>query len=208
MRFEREEDNPGGREVDEFDARARHCLILHRATGQYAGCVRLVLADPEQPEAPFPFERFCRESVQNEIIDPSRLPRHKIGEISRLAVISAFRKRRGEMEAPYGIAAQQKRLNDPERRHFPSIPIGLYFAVTAIGLLENLDGVFAMMEPRLARHLRHVGIEFSQLGPVVEYHGPRAPFYISRESLFTTLKPEMRAFLESIQAVLAPAVAG
>jgi len=207
MRFEHEEDNPGGLEIDEFDARSRHCLILHRKTEQFAGCVRLVLADPQDPDAPFPFEKFCGHSIRRNVIDPRSLPRHKIGEISRLAVISAFRKRSGETNKSYGIAAHKATPDEADRRHFPSIPLGLYLAITAVGLLEDLEGVFAMMEPRLARHLRHVGIEFSQAGPVVEYHGPRAPYYISRESLFATLKPEIHALLQAIQADLAPSLA-
>jgi N-acyl amino acid synthase of PEP-CTERM/exosortase system len=209
MHFEREEDSPGGLEMDEFDARARHCLIRHRGSGQFAGCVRLVLADPQHPEAPFPFEKFCLKSIWHDILDVRNLPRHKIGEISRLAVTSAFRKRLGEIATPDGVATPTRNGNgQPERRHIPPIAIGLYFAVTAVGLLENLDGVFAMMEPRLARRLVHVGIKFSQVGSVVQYHGPRAPFYITRESLFANLKPEMRTFLEALRADLAPAMDG
>jgi N-acyl amino acid synthase of PEP-CTERM/exosortase system len=55
-----------------------------------------------------------------------------------------------------------------------------------------------MMEPRLARSLRFVGIPFDQVGPVVEYHGKRAPFYISRELLMNGLSPGFKNMLKSI----------
>jgi N-acyl amino acid synthase of PEP-CTERM/exosortase system len=55
-----------------------------------------------------------------------------------------------------------------------------------------------MMEPRLARSLRFVGIPFEQVGPVVEYHGKRAPFYISQELLMTGLSPGFKNMLKNI----------
>ena len=63
--------------------------------------------------------------------------------------------------------------------------------------MAGLDGVFAMMEPRLARHLRRFGIIFQQMGDVVDYHGPRAAFYISRKTLLTYLEPEVKKLLDT-----------
>jgi N-acyl amino acid synthase of PEP-CTERM/exosortase system len=54
------------------------------------------------------------------------------------------------------------------------------------------------MEPRLARSLRFVGIPFDKVGPVVEYHGQRAPYYISREKLLTGLSPGFKNMLKKI----------
>lgn len=206
LHFEREEDCPGGLESDDFDGRSLHCLIRHRNSNQYAGCVRLVRTDPANPESLLPFEKFCANSIHKDIVDPSSLDREKIGEISRLAVTADFRKRRGESQSPYGITKSPENSHPPNQRRFPSIPIGLYLAISAVGLLEGLDAVFAMMEPRLARHLRHFGIGFAQVGPVVDYHGERAPFYLTRDSLFESLRPEFRQLLDYLQEELEPAI--
>jgi N-acyl amino acid synthase of PEP-CTERM/exosortase system len=56
-----------------------------------------------------------------------------------------------------------------------------------------------MMEPRLARSLRFVGIPFQQVGPVVEYHGKRAPYYISRHLLMSGLTPGFKRMLKNIE---------
>ena len=64
--FERPEDFPDGLEKDAFDGRAVHSLLQHKASGDYAGTVRLVLADPRDKLKPFPVERHTLiESAQH-----------------------------------------------------------------------------------------------------------------------------------------------
>ena len=60
-----------------------------------------------------------------------------------------------------------------------------------------------MVEPRLARSMRFVGLPFEQIGPVIDYHGKRAPFYIQPQSVEENLKPDFKALLGSIKAGLA-----
>jgi N-acyl amino acid synthase of PEP-CTERM/exosortase system len=45
---------PDGREPDDYDAHALHCLIRSVHTGDYVGCTRLVLARPGDPSYPLP----------------------------------------------------------------------------------------------------------------------------------------------------------
>ncbi len=56
-----------------------------------------------------------------------------------------------------------------------------------------------MMEPRLARSMGFVGIKFKQIGPVVDYHGKRAPYYINQELLKTKLSPSFLKMLTDIR---------
>lgn len=206
LHYERAEEFPDGFERDAFDARSRHCLLRHVSSGQYAGCVRLVMADPEDPTALLPFETFCRASLYDWVTDGVLPRRGAFGEISRLAVPALFRRRKGDGVLPGdasegGVPAVFPRGGD--HRHFPYIAVGLYLAAAAIGLDAGLEGVFAMMEPRLARHLRRFGFEFQQAGEVVDYHGERAAFYISRDQLFRHLDAEMYGLLEGIRHDLA-----
>lgn len=205
FRFEREEDCANGMERDDYDEQAVHCLLIHQGTNAAAGCVRLVLTDPKHPDRPLPFEKHCSHSLDRRKIDPGAMPRDRIGEISRLAVHSHFRRRPHENESPAGFPAFSG-ISASERRHFAYLPLGLYLAAASIGLLSGLEGVFAMMEPRLARHLVRYGIRFEKVGALIDYHGPRAPFYISRDMLLDNLKPETRALMENVRDDLEPQV--
>ncbi len=205
LQFEREEDCPGGLERDAYDKRAVHCLLKHRASDSYAGCVRLVLCDPSDPEAVLPFENACLFGLP----EASRallksLPRDSFGEVSRLAVTAAFRKRQDESRTSHGTTEPTQGDVSDDRRRFPLIALGLYLAATGIGIELGLDSVFTMMEPRLARHLQRFGLKFTQIGDVIDYHGKRGPFQVEREAVLKGLNAQMQELLASIRAELCP----
>ncbi len=185
-------------EKDEYDEFSRFCLLLHRPTNMFAGCVRLVMARADTGLPAIPLHQHCRDTLNPEILDIDSLPRETFGEISRLAIRQQFRRRPGEKDTPDGMGEQLFQMQKSQRRRFPHIALGLYLGAASIGIGAGLNGVFAMMEPRLARHMRITGINFLQVGDVMEYHGPRAPFYISREQLFNQLRPELLKLLEAV----------
>ena len=197
LRYEDANEFPDGLEVDGFDARSRHCLLQHRSTGLYAGCIRLVFPDPINPEAVFPFERSCVGKLHAEEVKPILANRRLLGEYSRLAVPEQFRRRKGEQNNPLGNLENDSRSPEESRR-FILIPLGLYLAGAAIAVSSGLEGVVAMMEPRLARHLKRFGMIYQQVGDVVDHHGPRAPFYCSRDTLYKYLNPEIRKMLDDL----------
>lgn len=204
LHYEREDAFPDGREMGPDDAHSIHCLLRHRPSGTFAGCVRLVMNDPADLQSRLPFERYCLHSLQRDIIDPEKLRRDSFGEISRLAVVSRFRRRTGEQGTAHAVAEDLPNPSRDERRVFPHIALGLYLAAAAMGLRAGLDAVFVMMEPRLARHLRRYGIVFTQAGDVINYHGQRGPFFITRESLYSNLEPDVRDLLDLIHGALDP----
>lgn len=189
-----EEQRSDEQETDEHDPHSLHCLLFHKSSQTYAGCVRLVLADNNNPSTPLPLENIFEGNLNSDFSTMDEQSRSKYGEISRLAITAKFRRRRGESS---GISIDAS--NGDERRRFPSIALGLYIAITAMGLKQGLDGVFAMMEPRLARQLHRFGFHFDQIGEAVEHRGLRAPFFISRTALFDNLKPEFLELLNNIQ---------
>ena len=197
LRFEDPTKFPDKREIDEFDSRAAHCLLFHKASSTYAGCVRLVLADPTVPDALFPFERLCRDGLYRELIDELAPDRTKVAEISRLAVRETFRRRKNERTSPGGVIEERSRTKGAART--PWIALGLYLSAAATGLIRGLDGVYALMEPRLARRLGTYGIRFVQVGNPVEHRGERAPFFISRGDLFHGLPPPVRGLLDVVE---------
>jgi N-acyl amino acid synthase of PEP-CTERM/exosortase system len=197
--YEDANDFLGGLEKDVYDKRSRHCLLLHRSSGVYAGCIRLVLPDIVNRETTFPFERSCAGKLHQELVKPVFAHRHLLGEYSRLAVPEQFRRRKGEKHNPLGNL-EIPTAKPEELRQFMHIPFGLYLAGAAIAVSSGLEGVVAMMEPRLARHLQRFGMIYQQVGEIVDHRGQRAPFYCSRSTLFKHLDPEIRKMLDDLSA--------
>ncbi len=189
-------------EQDEADKNSIHCLLLHKTTQTYVGCVRLILSDHRSPDVVFPFEKTCGKSMRWVFDKAAGTGRKRYGEISRLAITSNFRRPRHGVLTANGSIEKLDMSDTDAMKMFPSIALGLYLAITAMGLRQGLDGVFAMMEPRLARQLHGFGIHFQQVGDVVEHRGVRAPYFISRHSLLDNLKQECRNLLEKIQDCL------
>ena len=189
-------------EQDDSDKNSIHCLLLHKPSQTYAGCVRLILSDSHTPEVSFPFEQVCGKSLRWTFDNARGTGRNRYGEISRLAVTAPFRRPRHGAHAQHSGDSPPGTGDEDARRLFPSVALGLYLASTAMGLSKGLDGVFAMMEPRLARQLRRFGIFCQQIGDAVEHRGTRVPYFISSHTLLGNLKLECRTLLGRIQDCL------
>lgn len=192
-----EDEKPDGLEKDGFDEHSLHCLIEHKSSGHYAGTVRLITSNNDQEK--LPIELYCSEAIEREDLFPSNFDRNNICEISRLAVPAEFRRR--QMDQHPGAATgviNRKTYSETELRCFPFIAVGLYLSACSILLRMKIDNCFVMVEPRLARSMRFVGLKFEQIGPVIDYHGKRAPFYIKPSDVPGALRPGFRALLENI----------
>ncbi|MGH8585199.1 MAG: PEP-CTERM/exosortase system-associated acyltransferase [Gammaproteobacteria bacterium] len=79
-------DYPDGleRDIYDYEHRSVHCLLRHRPTGSNAGTVRLVLADPVQPDALFPIEVAVGEQVDRNYLDKRCAARGTIAELLAL----------------------------------------------------------------------------------------------------------------------------
>jgi N-acyl amino acid synthase of PEP-CTERM/exosortase system len=199
LKFERQEDFPDGREHDHYDPRSIVVLLRHRESQQCVGCVRLIVADPQDIEQPFPFELAAAEQItlRSELF--RQTPRRRIGEVSRLAVTGALRRRRLDDQLTSGTTSHTHYLDNAGKHSIPPA-LGLVFAAAWLGLEIGLEAVFVMMELRLARLLRQLGIKFRQVAEPVEYHGLRAPFEILTESLRSDdVPPHLRSALDLVR---------
>ncbi len=183
---------PDGEESDAFDDGSELALLRHRATGRAAGCVRLIV-NTQSPDFRFPFEAASAGRLDSRLVDLPTLDRDRIGEISRLAVHQDFRRRKGESETPEGASEAADQFGG--NRRYPLIAMGLFLGATAMAMNRGLDQVLVMMEPRLARLLGSCGIRFTQVGDVIEYHGRRGPFRITRAELLANLTPDSEQLL-------------
>ena len=190
-----------GLEVDNFDKYATHCLIQHIPTGRFSGTVRVVR--PENNRHTIPLQNFCANSISKDKINPADFAPHEICEISRLAVPSDFRKRKADnfKGAATGVINQQI-YSENELRCFPFIAVGLYLSAASIVLENEIKHTFVMMEPRLARSMKFIGIQFEQIGPAINYHGKRAPYYINPPLLMENLTPGFQVMLRDIRESL------
>jgi N-acyl amino acid synthase of PEP-CTERM/exosortase system len=185
-----EPERPDRRESDEYDAHSLHCLIRSVKTRQFIGCTRLILCRPDDPHYPLPFEKTCAEALDRAIIDPQALSRGRIAEVSRLAVVSQFRTRRGERDTPAPLSDESFGTGINPR--FPYIPVALYLATTELALLHGVHTMFLLTEPRLARHFAKLGVNIIQIGDEVEHRGVRVPSVVNVRKIIDGLNFIMR----------------
>jgi len=93
--------NENEMESDEYDFTSYHCLLEHKRTKTYAGCIRLIIPPTTDSGLELPFEKNCMQSAKLDVLDPSTYRRGSFGEISRLAVLETFRRRDSEKNTPY-----------------------------------------------------------------------------------------------------------
>jgi len=187
-----------GRETDEFDRHSLHCLLRRCGTGEPVGCTRLILVRPEAPETPLPFEGSCQNVLDRSIADPARLPRHTMGEVSRLAVLSKFRQREGEAVTAVSLTEDDFGSRGPVTR-FPFIPVGLYLGAAAIARRFDIEHVFVLTEPRLASHFSRIGFDIRAVGGAIDHRGTRVPSLLSSSKVVAGLRPMIRPMYELIE---------
>ncbi|GHE21830.1 PEP-CTERM/exosortase system-associated acyltransferase [Halomonas urumqiensis] len=195
-------------EYDEFDSHAIHCIIEHLPSAQVAGCMRVVLKGQLQGQnsephlSLLPLQAYARQRFTHPSLRPEHFPRHSVCEVSRLAVSHVFRKHRSNVA---GIKEEDVSVAKGRPRHNP-IPVGLslFFAATAVVGMAQRQHVFAMMEPRFARLLKMSGLAFERIGELIDYHGPRAPFYIDQHQAERYLPERLVPLYEHIQQQLRP----
>lgn len=180
-------DYPDGLERDQYDEQSVHCLLLHRPTGCVAGTVRIILPNLKSQNFKFPLEKVAGIEI---------LPRTRIGEISRLILAPEFRSRKGEDRQPQGMTEnpehalqRNERRNlhakwegpdlrrDTPRRIFPHAALGLFVAIMRMSIEENLNYLYAGMEPVCGRFLRSFGIDLTFISPIVDYYGPCKSYF-------------------------------
>jgi N-acyl amino acid synthase of PEP-CTERM/exosortase system len=185
-------------ERDACDDYAHHCLLEHNRTGDIAGCVRLVIPPAGKPKAYLPFQLHDIASLNSNKLD--FISKGRVGEISRLAVPSHFRRRANEKGKPFVLNNNTASIFTKEdRRNFPNISIGLYLSSIALVDICQLDHVLVVMEPRLQRHLKRFGLHFKQISKPFKLKGERALYQLPREELTCHMTSQIRELYDFIR---------
>jgi N-acyl amino acid synthase of PEP-CTERM/exosortase system len=199
-----EPQRPDRREYDDYDAHSLHLLIRSVQTREFIGCTRIVLTRPGDPDHPLPFEKTCAATLDRSIIDPSRMPRDAIAEVSRLAVVSRYRKRKDDdKKSPVPLSDSDYGTADQPR--FPYIPIGLYLGTVELARLNGIKTLFVLTEPRLASHFRKLGVNIQTIGGPVEHRGTRIPSMLNTEDTINNMRTMVRPLYRVIAAEVSSA---
>lgn len=153
-------------EIDSHDARSVHFCAFN-LRDELVGYVRMVRPDRTLS---FPFQDHYHDLLAGATL----VPASQAVEISRLMVIQAYRRRRGDVLAGVTLEEEPPLAGPDLRDHTPQILFSLYRQMYAYSLAHSTRYWYAAMERPLARALGQMGFGFSQIGPQIDYYGPVA----------------------------------
>jgi N-acyl amino acid synthase of PEP-CTERM/exosortase system len=196
--FEQPQDHPYGLEMDAYDSHAI-CLAALDEAGDVIGTVRLILHSPQG----FPIEH----AVPTLHFPGDKPAPQCMGEISRLAVSAAYRRRIEDglygvesylrPSAGAGLAGCGVRRVPYERRKRPVIVLGLYRLLYQVSKRLGLTHWYMITEKKLWSLLRKYHILFHQIGQPVDYHGMRIPYLGTIAEMEAHMQRTNPAFLQS-----------
>jgi len=197
-----------GQETDRYDAHSLQCIV--RTAGpasKSVGCARLILTDPQNPDAPLPFELACRDSLNRAYLDPAKLPRGRIAEVSRLAIMADFRRRKGETAS--ALMLQEQDFGGAPVERVPNIPLSLYMASVIMAQRHGIDYLFVLTEPRLSKHFAKLGVQITSIGAPIDHRGIRVPSVMRVADVYAGLrsliKPVWNEILAQVEAAYSTA---
>jgi len=194
LKFEPERSDK--RETDEYDRNSLHLLIRSVKTNEFVGCTRLIRPPPENPYSLLPFEEACADTLDRSIIDPARLSRQSIAEVSRLAVVASYRRRKGESGSAITLSTED--FGTQQMPRFPYIPIGLYLGTAELARLSGIETLFVLTENRLAAHFNKLGFQLQFIGEPIEHHGTRLPSMMSVSTIIGNMRSNLRPLYQTI----------
>lgn len=195
---------PDQMERDGYDSHSSHILLRYRPSGEFIGTVRLILPDSSRPEKPLPVELYGQ--LDPELCDVKALPRQQTAEISRFLVVSRFDRRKGDRRKQVEETEGEKRevhqereqrgtqqdRRSSDRRSSLSIGLVLMAGVMRMSVKYNIRHWLSVADPALNKLMGFYGLNFNPIGPLVNYHGIRRPYYVKVEDALEKMYNEHR----------------
>lgn len=213
------ENYPTRLEIDCYDNHAIHVGGVDNQ-GIMIGTVRLVLPSAKG----FPLFEHCELFPEYQYLADKRA-QQTTAEISRLAISKCYRRRLHdgfydlECRGDYDVVkmgerryARRMKIDDGlHRRNRPEIILGIYKTMYQASKRQGITHWFAAMEKSLLRLLRRYNIEFTPIGPELDYYGPVVPYIAEIADIEANVFkhcPEMLAeFVKGLEPELVPAYA-
>lgn len=174
-------------EQDEYDDFSYHFLIRHQPSLEYIGCVRLVSPQFLSLNQTLPCELFYPQQDVADAINQANVYSSGYGEVSRLAILSNFRRRKRDYLSQTINGDVFKLFNPEDIRVTPLISIGLYLAVIACADILNNKGLFIMAAPALSKKLSRLGAPIKPILNKVEHKGTRQLNFLKAQDIHQTL---------------------
>ena len=197
--FEAVDDHPVGLEYDDYDEYSVHFYACCKTHSKVIGTIRTIL----HSELGFPIEKNFRLNEQLLGVD-----RRGIGEISRLAVSKEYRRRAIDQilfePGPFVPNKLPRYMDDGRdiRRHCEhELVRGLYLQLYRDSKQRGLTHWYAVMAKGLYIILKRWGIPFHQIGPAMDYHGLRAPYVVSIETVEHALEANNPELIEEARGI-------
>lgn len=186
---------PDRMEKDEYDHHSAHILLKHRPSGRFIGTARMVFQDRLNPFKVFPVEKYLQ--VDTNLMDINKLPRQTIAEVSRFAVLRQFSRRSLDQNN------KRDRLNNKDesildRRRFPNVFLALAVGVFHMSAARDVKYWVSAMNPVLNRLLGYYGLGLHPIGPLIDYHGMRRPYFVKLNKVLQGLYQDRREIWELV----------
>lgn len=190
---------PDQMEKDGYDNHSSHVLLRFRSSGQFIGTVRLILPHPSKPEKLLPVELYGQ--LDSTLCDIKALPRQQTAEISRFLVISQFDRRKGDRrkdehqnqtEEPGSEKREAQDRRGSDRRSTLSIGLVLMSGVMRMSVKYKIKHWLSVADPALNKLMGFYGLNFIPIGPPVNYHGIRRPYYVKVEDALERMYQQHR----------------
>lgn len=190
---------PDRMEKDAFDEESIQAVVRHKRSKHPVGVVRLVLPNQQTPERRFPIEEHFGHAFEKSTLRRFDFSRDNIAEVSRFAVSKQSLK---HLEAQMASETSATDSNDDStnpKELLPHISLGLIAMLFDISHQRGIDYWYAAMEPSLSRLLTRLGIEFTPIGPVMDYHGRRQPMIAKVSDLLDNIYHNRKDFFKLIE---------
>ena len=183
--------HPDKKESDLYDKDSVHFIVRARATGDWIGAMRLVV----RPLHKLPISEFA--TIDNELLlkhsgARSMADFNRCAEVSRLCVVSQYRRRAHERHVPHQIPwnpdDDADRSAIEERRKAPWLMLALLHAARNYSAEVEIPYWFFLTPHSLARIIKSLGMKLEQTGPGCEHRGTRYPYVASMPGNFDQLQ--------------------
>lgn len=207
-----------GRERDQFDRQARHCVLVHRRTNRCAGYIRLLVPYARESGMDLPFIDHLNRDDGAGLLHPSQLAPGSFCEISRCVVAAPFRQRIGERLSPQGQLSTRTQLSstrksaesdpkqpntgqDEEQRLLPSVALGLHMAALSFFLRENRGLIFMVGGLPTILRLAQMGVYFTRVSDPPPGASKDAVYFATRDSLLLDLEQLPPHYLQLFKTI-------
>ncbi|ALU42115.1 PEP-CTERM/exosortase system-associated acyltransferase [Pseudoalteromonas rubra] len=158
-------------ERDEYDAHSIHCLLQHKPSKEYIGCIRLIIPSPHS-SLTLPSQDQYGGYLKTSLLLPL-LQSGTLSECSRLALLPDVRRKniKDYRQDEPGTVSQ------PASQHTQLMSVSLYFCCIALAKLHGCRGTLLLASPKLSRHLKMLGLTLTRLSEDIEHRGCRAVYH-------------------------------